>query len=94
MKKLLLIISMAFSFVAQAQVPINGLLAYYNFEGNANSHNGLYNMTNLHTSGAAVTYGPGGNGTGYAALLNNTGLKNTTLAAEITSEFTVAILGF
>lgn len=93
MKRLLLLISITFSLVAQAQVPINGLLAYYSFDGNANSHNGLYDMTNLHTSGTPVTYGPGGNGTGYAALFNNTGLKNTTLAPEITSEFTVAYWG-
>jgi hypothetical protein len=93
MKKLLLFITIAFTLVTQAQVPTNGLLAYYNFESNANSHNGLFNLTNLHTSSTAVTYGPGGNGTGYAALLNNTGLKNTTLAAEITSEFTVAYWG-
>lgn len=93
MKKVLLIISIALSLLAQAQAPSNGLLAYYSFNGNGNSHNGLFNLTNLHTSGAAVTYGPGGNGTGYAASFLNTGLKNTTLAPEITSEFTVAYWG-
>jgi hypothetical protein len=35
------------------------LVAYYGFEGNANSHNNLYNLTNLHTSGTAVLYGTG-----------------------------------
>lgn len=90
MKKLLLIISLTVGLSATAQAPSNGLVAYYSFEGHGNSHNGLFNMTNLHTSGAAVIYGAGGNGTGYAALFNGTGLKNTTIANEITSEFTIA----
>lgn len=93
MKKLLLIVSIAFCLFAKAQAPSNGLLAYYSFEGNANSHNGLFNMTNLHTTNVPVTYGPGGNGTGYAASFNGTGLKNTTLPNEITSEFTIAYWG-
>lgn len=93
MKKVLLIISITFCLFASAQAPSNGLLAYYSFEGNANSHNGLFNLTNLNTSGTVVTYGPGGNGTGYAASFNATGLKNTSLAPEITSEFTVCYWG-
>lgn len=95
MKKLLLIITLAFTVSNTfAQVPSNGLVAYYNFEGNANSHNGLFNMTNLHTSNNPVIYEPGNNGTGNSALfLDNVGLQNTTLAAEISSEFTIAYWG-
>lgn len=84
---------MVASSIVYSQAPNNGLLAYYSFNGNANSHNGLFNMTNLHTTGTPVTYGPGGNETGYAASFLNTGLKNTTLAPQITSEFTVAYWG-
>lgn len=94
MKKLLLIVSMTFIMNASAQVPVDGLLAYYNFEGNANSHNGLFNMTNLHTSNNPIIYEPSNNGTGDSALfLDNIALQNTTLAAEISSEFTVAYWG-
>lgn len=93
MKRILLLIVLAASALVYGQAPSNGLLAYYSFNGNGNSHNGLFNMTNLHTSGAAVTYGPGGNGTGYAASFFNTGLKNTSLAPQITSEFTIAYWG-
>jgi Concanavalin A-like lectin/glucanases superfamily/Secretion system C-terminal sorting domain/Purple acid Phosphatase, N-terminal domain len=93
MKKIILFIVLATSSMIYSQAPSNGLLAYYSFNGNANSHNGLFNMTNLHTTGTSVSYGPGGNGTGYAATFFNTGLKNTTIAPEITSEFTVAYWG-
>lgn len=93
MKRFLLITILITSSLCFAQAPSNGLLAYYSFEGNGNSHNGLFNLTNLHTSGTAVTFGPGGNGTGYAASFNATGLKNTTLANEITSEFTICYWG-
>ena len=93
MKKILLFTTLILSNFCFAQAPSNGLLAYYSFEGHGNSHNGLFNLSNLHTSGTAVTYGPGGNGTGYTALFNGTGLKNTTLAPEITSQFTICYWG-
>lgn len=94
MKKIILFISITFYITVAAQVPAEGLLAYYNFEGNANSHNGLFNMTNLHTSTNPVIYEPSNNGTGDSALfLDNVALKNTALAAEISSEFTVAYWG-
>lgn len=94
MKKIILFISITFYITVAAQVPAEGLLAYYNFEGNANSHNGLFNMTNLHTSTNPVIYEPSNNATGDSALfLDNVALKNTALAAEISSEFTVAYWG-
>lgn len=89
MKKVLLIISMAFTYFMYAQAPTNGLVAYYGFENNGNSHNNLYNLTNLHTSGTAVLYGTGANGTGSSAQFNNTALKTTAISPVITNTFTI-----
>ncbi len=80
---------MAYSIYAKAQAPTNGLVAYYGFENNANSHNGLYNLTNLHTSGTQITYPNGGNGTGNTAYFNNTALKTTAISPQITNTFTI-----
>lgn len=88
MKKIILFITIAFIGIkGLAQAPTNGLVAYYGFEGNANSHNGLSNMTNM--TGTAVTYLSGGNGTGQAANFNNTALQTTAIAPQITNEFTI-----
>lgn len=90
MKKLLLFIAIAFiGTKGLAQAPTSGLVAYYGFEGNANSHNNLYNLTNLHTSGTAVLYGTGANGTGSSAQFNNTALKTTAISPAITNTFTI-----
>jgi hypothetical protein len=91
MKKIILFIVFAIiGTKGMAQAPTNGLIAYYGFENNANSHNGLYNLTNLHTSGTAIPYSAGGNGTGATAYFDNTALKTTALAPQITNEFTIA----
>ena len=88
MKKLLLFIAVAFiATKGLAQAPTNGLVAYYGFEGNANSHNGLSNMTNM--TGTAVTYLSGGNGTGQAANFNNSALQTTAISSQINNEFTI-----
>ena len=88
MKKLLLFIAVAFiATKGLAQAPTNGLVAYYGFEGNANSHNGLSNMTNM--TGTAVTYLSGGNGTGQTANFNNSALQTTAIAPQITNTFTI-----
>ncbi len=88
MKKLLLFIAIAFiGTKGLAQAPTSGLVAYYGFEGNANSHNGLSNMTNM--TGTPVTYLTGGNGTGQAANFNNSALQTTAISPQITNEFTI-----
>ena len=79
--------ALSLTFLANAQAPTNGLLAYYGFEGNANSHNGLSNMTNM--TGTAVTYLSGGNGTGQAANFNNSALQTTAISSQINNEFTI-----
>lgn len=88
MKQLLLLLTITFiSIKGLAQAPTNGLVAYYGFEGNANSHNGLSNMTNM--TGTAVTYLSGGNGTGQAANFNNSALQTTAISSQINNEFTI-----
>lgn len=89
MKKILLLIGISISTLIFAQAPTNGLVAYYGFENNANSHNGLYNLTNLHTSGTAISYPNSGNGTGNAAYFNNTALQTTAIAPQVTNTFTI-----
>lgn len=79
--------ALSLTFLANAQAPTNGLVAYYGFEGNANSHNGLSNMTNM--TGTAVTYLSGGNGTGQAANFNNSALQTTAISSQINNEFTI-----
>ena len=89
MKIILLLIVFAIIVTkGMAQAPTSGLVAYYGFEGNANSHDQLNNMTNMTTT--SVTYVSGGNGTGQAASFNNSGLKTVSIAPQITNEFTLS----
>ncbi len=91
MKKLLLFIAIAFiGMKGLAQAPNNNLLAYYGFEGNALSHNLMHDLTKLNTTAANVSYTTGVYPGTFCADFNATGLKNTTIAPLITSEFTVA----
>ena len=53
MKKIILLASIAFSINALAQVPTNGLVAYYPFTGNANDQSG--NANNGSVNGATLT---------------------------------------
>ena len=89
MKRFLLISFLLTISYCMAQSPTNGLVAYYGFENNSNSHNGLYNLTNLHASGTAINYTNSGNGTGNAAYFNNTALKSTAISSQITNTFTI-----
>jgi|GEM_PF-4533841 len=89
MKRLLLITILITSSFCFAQSPTNGLVAYYGFENNSNSHNNMYNLSNLHSSGTAVTYGTGANGIGSSAQFNNTALKTTAISPAITNTFTI-----
>lgn len=90
MKRILLFITITISSLIYSQAPTNGLVAYYGFENNGNSHNGVHNLTNSHTTGTPITYSPSGNGTGNAATFNYTGLKNTSISPLINTEFTIA----
>lgn len=89
MKRFLLISFLLTISYCMAQSPTNGLVAYYGFENNSNSHNGLYNLSNLHASGTAINYTNSGNGTGNAAYFNNTALKSTAISSQITNTFTI-----
>jgi hypothetical protein len=89
MKKILLFLALVFSFNTNAQAPENGLVAYYGFENNGNSHNGLYNLSNLHSSGTSVTYSTGANGIGSSAQFNNTAFKTSAISSAISNTFTI-----
>lgn len=60
--------------------PTNGLIAYYGFNNNTNSHNGNYNLT----SSVAPSYVTGkvGNGVSFSNAAERT-LSNTTLASAL-----------
>ena len=90
MKKNLLIISLLLFSFTYGQAPTNGLIAYYGFENNTNSHNGAHNLTHSHITGTPITYAEGVNGTGNAATFYYTGLKNTSISPLINTEFTIA----
>lgn len=62
--------------------PSNGLLAYYGFNNNINSHNGNYNLTSA-TTPSYVT-GKVGNGVSFSNTADRT-LFNTTLANALPS---------
>lgn len=71
---------------ALAQAPTSGLIAYYGFEDNANSHNGLHNFSNdsygEHPSATFENNGRVGKGvvfSGQQALVNTT--LNTAISA-------------
>lgn len=89
MKRLLLITTLITSGFCFAQSPTNGLVAYYGFENNSNSHNNMYNLSNLHSSGTAVTYDTGANGVGSSAQFNNTALKTSAISPAINNTFTI-----
>lgn len=89
MKRILLLIVISVINLLNAQAPTTGLVAYYGFENNGNSHNGLYNLSNLHSGGAPVVYGTGANGVGSSAQFNNTALKTTAISPAITNTFTI-----
>jgi Concanavalin A-like lectin/glucanases superfamily/Secretion system C-terminal sorting domain len=87
MKKLLLSVFTLLSIASFAQAPSIGLLAYYNFENNFNSHNGLHNLSSVTTNPTFIVgkYGNGASFDGSQALLN------TSLDAVIpTTNFTIA----
>ena len=90
MKKLLLFIAIAFMGTeVVAQAPANGMLAYYNFNANYNSHDDTHNMVAAFagTNPSFVT-GKYGNGISCGSYA---GLVNSTLASAInTNEFTIA----
>lgn len=87
MKRILLILGISISSIIYGQAPTNGLVAYYGFEGNNNSHNGLYNLTQLQPSGTA-TFTTGK--VGFANYFDNYALQTTAISPEITNEFTIA----
>lgn len=93
MRKQLLTLGLAaISLAAVAQpngVPTSGLLAYYNFNSDLESHNGWHNLT---WGGTQGSYVPGRPNTGEACLLNGTHLIGS-MAVPLTiptGDFTIA----
>lgn len=73
------------SMAVYAQIPQTGLVAYYNFDNNLNSHDGAHNFTNPNNS-SFVSAGKVGSGIAFA---NNGSIINTTLATAMNNaEFT------
>ena len=72
--------------------PSNGLLAYYNFSNNYNSHNGVHNMFEMLGPGyAAPTFTTGKYGQAINLSLANGTLRSTnSLTNALTESFTVA----
>lgn len=84
MKKILLI-TLLLALKANAQAPTNGLVAYFNFENNLNSHNNNHGFTNPNNSAYTIN-GKVGSGISFT---NNGPIVNTSIDATMNNaEFT------
>ncbi len=79
-----------FSHIATAQVPTNGLVAYYPFNGNFNDYSG--NGYNLSQNNSGISFIADRNNSTSSALslANNSYLYNTTSAIMPSSSYTIA----
>ena len=56
MKKIILTLSIIVGAVLYGQAPTNGLIAYYGFESNINSHDSQNNFTARSNTTATISY--------------------------------------
>jgi hypothetical protein len=78
------------TYISPGATP-NGLVAYYSFNTDFTSHNGLHNMTAVTGTGFGTpTLTTGRFGQGLSLQSGNATLRNNTIVSNLTSSFTVA----
>lgn len=82
MKKIIFTLNMLFGAIIYGQAPTNGLIAYYGFESNINSHDSQNNFTARSNTTATISYNTAKRGSGVY-FQGQTGIVNTSLSAII-----------
>jgi hypothetical protein len=82
MKKIILTLSIIVGAVLYGQAPTNGLIAYYGFNGDANSHDSQNNFTAASNTTSTISYSGGVRGFGVY-FEGQTGLVNNTLSSVV-----------
>ena len=82
MKKSLFFLILLANIFIFGQAPTNGLIAYYGFESNINSHDSQNNFTARSNTTATISYNTAKRGSGVY-FQGQTGIVNTSLSAII-----------
>ena len=82
MKKIIFTLNMLFGAIIYGQAPTNGLIAYYGFESNINSHDSQNNFSARSNTTATISYNTAKRGSGVY-FQGQTGIVNTSLSAII-----------
>ncbi len=82
MKKIILTLSIIVGAFLYGQAPTNGLIAYYGFESNINSHDSQNNFTAASNTTSTISYSGGVRGFGVY-FEGQTGLVNNTLSSVV-----------
>ena len=64
MKKIIFTLNMLFGAIIYGQAPTNGLVAYYGFESNVDSHDSQNNFTAASNNSTAISYNSAKRGNG------------------------------
>ncbi len=79
MKKIIFTLNMLFGAIIYGQAPTNGLVAYYGFESNVDSHDSQNNFTAASNNSTAISYNSAKRGNGVS-FGGQTGIVNSTLS--------------